>query len=437
MNEFQLKYGTNPNQKPARIYMADGSDLPVQILNGRPGYINFLDAFNSWQLVRDLKKALGQPAAASFKHVSPAGAAIGLPLDETLRAMYHIAPETELSPLACAYARARGADRMSSFGDWIALSDVCDLSTAKLIQHEVSDGIIAPGYDADALEVLKSKKKGNYAIVQIDAAYEPKPLETRTVFGVTFEQGRQDLDISDATMLQNIVTENQFISEERQFAAPSDGDTIAIFSTSLGEVRAVLYPDAAPMAVYNFVGLARSGYYDGTIIWRSQYGFAVQGGDATGTGTGGSTIWSNPPYPLEADASLKHYTGALCAAFAQGGDVTGGNSQFYFVAALPDSVSSDQQAELAQNGYTDSQVAAYAAVGGLPYLDNTDTVFGQVYQGMDVVDAMACVETTKDEDGNDTWKPTEDAAITIEKVTITTYPGPAAGDEATSDSSVG
>ena len=206
MNEFQLKYGTNPNQKPARIYMADGSDLPVQILNGRPGYINFLDAFNSWQLVRDLKKALGQPAAASFKHVSPAGAAIGLPLDETLRAMYHIAPETELSPLACAYARARGADRMSSFGDWIALSAVCDLSTEKLMQHEVSDGIIAPGYDADALEVLKSKKKGGYAIVQIDADYEPKPLETRTVFGVTFEQGRQDLDISNETMLQNVET---------------------------------------------------------------------------------------------------------------------------------------------------------------------------------------------------------------------------------------
>ena len=216
MNEFQLKYGTNPNQKPARIYMADGSDLPVQILNGRPGYINFLDAFNSWQLVRDLKKALGQPAAASFKHVSPAGAAIGLPLDETLRAMYHIAPETELSPLACAYARARGADRMSSFGDWIALSDVCDLSTAKLIQHEVSDGIIAPGYDADALEVLKSKKKGGYAIVQIDADYEPKPLETRTVFGVTFEQGRQDLDISNDTMLQNVVTENKVISDEQR-----------------------------------------------------------------------------------------------------------------------------------------------------------------------------------------------------------------------------
>lgn len=212
MNEFQLKYGTNPNQKPARIYMADGSDLPVQILNGRPGYINFLDAFNSWQLVRDLKKALGQPAAASFKHVSPAGAAIGLPLDETLRAMYHIAPETELSPLACAYARARGADRMSSFGDWIALSDVCDLSTAKLIQHEVSDGIIAPGYDADALEVLKSKKKGGYAIVQIDADYEPKPLETRTVFGVTFEQGRQELPINDE-LIANIVTKNKDLPE--------------------------------------------------------------------------------------------------------------------------------------------------------------------------------------------------------------------------------
>ena len=216
MNEFQLKYGTNPNQKPARIYMADGSDLPVQILNGRPGYINFLDAFNSWQLVRDLKKALGLPAAASFKHVSPAGAAIGLPLDDTLRAMYHIAPETELSPLACAYARARGADRMSSFGDWIALSDVCDLATAKLIQHEVSDGIIAPGYDADALEVLKGKKKGNYNIVAIDPSYEPQPLETRTVFGVTFEQGRQDLEISDATMLQNLVTENKTLSAEQR-----------------------------------------------------------------------------------------------------------------------------------------------------------------------------------------------------------------------------
>ena len=216
MNKFQLKYGTNPNQKPARIFMADGSDLPVTILNGKPGYINFLDAFNSYQLVRDLKKALGQPAAASFKHVSPAGAAIGLPLDETLRKMYHISAEAELSPLACAYARARGADRMSSFGDWIALSDVCDLATAKLIQHEVSDGIIAPGYDADALEVLKSKKKGNYNIVAIDPDYIPAPLERRTVFGVTFEQGRQDLEISVDTMLQNFVTENKTVTDAQK-----------------------------------------------------------------------------------------------------------------------------------------------------------------------------------------------------------------------------
>ena len=216
MNEFQLKYGTNPNQKPARIFMADGSDLPVTILNGKPGYINFLDAFNSYQLVRDLKKALGQPAAASFKHVSPAGAAIGLPLDETLRKMYHISAEAELSPMACAYARARGADRMSSFGDWIALSDVCDLATAKLIQHEVSDGIIAPGYDADALEVLKSKKKGNYNIVAIDPDYIPAPLERRTVFGVTFEQGRQDLEISVDTMLQNFVTENKTVTDAQK-----------------------------------------------------------------------------------------------------------------------------------------------------------------------------------------------------------------------------
>ena len=216
MNEFQLKYGTNPNQKPARIFMADGSDLPVTILNGKPGYINFLDAFNSYQLVRDLKKALGQPAAASFKHVSPAGAAIGLPLDETLRKMYHISAEAELSPLACAYARARGADRMSSFGDWIALSDVCDLATAKLIHHEVSDGIIAPGYDADALEVLKSKKKGNYNIVAIDPDYIPAPLERRTVFGVTFEQGRQDLEISVDTMLQNFVTENKTVTDAQK-----------------------------------------------------------------------------------------------------------------------------------------------------------------------------------------------------------------------------
>ena len=213
-------------------------------------------------------------------------------------------------------------------------------------------------------------------------------------------------------------------SEERQFAAPADGDLIAIFTTNLGEVRAVLYPDAAPMAVYNFVGLARTGYYNGTVIWRSQYGFAVQGGDATGTGTGGSTIWSNNPYPLEADASLKHYAGALCAAFATGGDVTGGNSQFYFVTALPDSVDAARQEEMATQGYSEAQIAAYAAAGGLPYLDNTDTVFGQVYAGMDVVDAMACVDTVQDEEGNETWRPTEEDTITIESVTISTYPGP-------------
>ena len=216
MNELALKYGCNPNQKPSRIYMEDGSDLPVTVLNGKPGYINFLDALNSIQLVKELKAACGLPAAASFKHVSPAGAALGLPLTEVERRMYHIAPETELSPLACAYARARGADRMSSFGDWIALSDVCDVPTAKLIQHEVSDGIIAPGYDTDALEVLKSKKKGNYNIVAIDPDYIPAPLERRTVFGVTFEQGRQDLEISVDTMLQNFVTENKTVTDAQK-----------------------------------------------------------------------------------------------------------------------------------------------------------------------------------------------------------------------------
>jgi phosphoribosylaminoimidazolecarboxamide formyltransferase/IMP cyclohydrolase len=216
MKEFELKYGMNPNQKPARIYMADGSSLPVTILNGRPGYINFLDALNSIQLVRELKAALGLPAAASFKHVSPAGAALGLPLDDTLRKMYHIVPETELSPLACAYARARGADRMSSFGDWIALSDVCDVPTAKLIQHEVSDGIIAPGYEPEALEILKSKKKGGYAVVAIDPAYAPAPLDHRTVYGVTFEQGRQDLLINEQTMLSNLVTKNKEIPEAQK-----------------------------------------------------------------------------------------------------------------------------------------------------------------------------------------------------------------------------
>ena len=212
-------------------------------------------------------------------------------------------------------------------------------------------------------------------------------------------------------------------STERQFTQPSDGDLIAIFTTSLGEVRVVLYPDAAPMAVYNFVGLARSGYYDNTIIWRSEYGFAVQGGDATGTGSGGSTIYSDNPIPLEADSSLRHYAGALCAATTKG-DPNSGQSQFYFVTALPDSVDEEMQAQLTENGYTEAQVAAYAAAGGLPYLDNTDTVFGQVYEGMDVVDKMACVDTVLDEEENDTFRPTEEDTITIEKVTIANYPGP-------------
>ena len=212
MNELALKYGCNPNQKPSRIYMEDGSDLPVTVLNGKPGYINFLDALNSIQLVKELKTACGLPAAASFKHVSPAGAALGLPLTEVERRMYHIAPETELSPLACAYARARGADRMSSFGDWIALSDICDVPTAKLIQHEVSDGIIAPGYEPEALAILSGKKKGNYNVVAIDPAYKPAPIEHKQVYGITFEQGRNDLVI-DKEMLTNIVSENKNLPE--------------------------------------------------------------------------------------------------------------------------------------------------------------------------------------------------------------------------------
>ncbi len=210
MKEFTLKYGCNPNQSPARIFVENG-ELPVEVLNGRPGYINFLDAFNSWQLVKELKAALGLPAAASFKHVSPAGAAVGLPLSDTLRKIYFTG-DGELSPLACAYARARGADRMSSFGDWIALSDVCDLSTAKLIQHEVSDGVIAPGYDDDALEVLKSKRKGNYNIVKIDPGYVPPKTEVKQVFGVSFEQGRNDLEISEK-LLENVVTANKEFPE--------------------------------------------------------------------------------------------------------------------------------------------------------------------------------------------------------------------------------
>ena len=216
MNELALKYGCNPNQKPSRIYMEDGSDLPVTVLNGKPGYINFLDALNSIQLVKELKAACGLPAAASFKHVSPAGAALGLPLTDVERKMYHIAPDMELSPLANAYARARGADRMSSFGDWIALSDICDVPTAKLIQHEVSDGIIAPGYEPEALAILSGKKKGNYNVVAIDPAYKPAPIEHKQVYGITFEQGRNELVINADTMLNNWVTENKDVTEEQK-----------------------------------------------------------------------------------------------------------------------------------------------------------------------------------------------------------------------------
>jgi phosphoribosylaminoimidazolecarboxamide formyltransferase / IMP cyclohydrolase len=212
MKELELKYGCNPNQKPSKIYMADGSDLPIKVLMGRPGYINFLDAFNGWQLVRELKEATGLPAATSFKHVSPAGAAIGLPMSDVLKKIYWVDDMGDLSPLACAYARARGADRMSSFGDFIALSDVCDKDTAMLIKREVSDGVIAPGYTEEALEILEQKKKGNYNVIQIDENYVPAKLEHKQVFGVTFEQGRQDLKIDDE-LLSNIVTKNKDIPQ--------------------------------------------------------------------------------------------------------------------------------------------------------------------------------------------------------------------------------
>ena len=212
MNEMELKYGCNPNQKPSRIYMEDGSELPVTVLNGKPGYINFLDAFNGWQLVKELKAATGLPAATSFKHVSPAGAAVGLPLDETLARIYWVDDLGELSPLACAYARARGADRMSSFGDFIALSDTCDADTAKLIKREVSDGVIAPGYTAEALEILRQKKKGGYNVIQIEESYVPAPIEKKQVYGITFEQGRNELDVN-GDLLSNIVTENKKIPE--------------------------------------------------------------------------------------------------------------------------------------------------------------------------------------------------------------------------------
>ncbi len=223
MKELELKYGCNPNQKPSRIYIEDGSELPIQVLcggelpiqvlNGKPGYINFLDAFNGWQLVKELKKATGLPAATSFKHVSPAGAAVGLPLSDTLAKIYWVDDLGGLSPLACAYARARGADRMSSFGDFISLSDVCDVDTARLIKREVSDGVIAPGYEAEALQILKAKKNGNYNVIQIDPDYVPEALEHKDVFGITFEQGRNELKIDDA-FFANVVTENQELTKE-------------------------------------------------------------------------------------------------------------------------------------------------------------------------------------------------------------------------------
>ena len=213
MNELALKYGCNPNQKPSRIFMQDGKDLPVEVLNGKPGYINFLDAFNSWQLVKELKAATGLPAAASFKHVSPAGAAVATELSDTLKKIYFV-DDLELSPIASAYAMARGADRMSSYGDWVALSDTCDVQTAILLKREVSDGIIAPDYTPEALEVLKSKKKGNYNVVKIDPNYVPAPIEHKDVFGITFEQGRNELKIDEEMLLQNIVTDNKNFTEE-------------------------------------------------------------------------------------------------------------------------------------------------------------------------------------------------------------------------------
>ena len=212
MNELELKYGCNPNQKPSRVFMKDGSDLPFTVLCGKPGYINLLDAFNGYQLVKELKKATGLPAATSFKHVSPAGAAVGLPLTDIEKKIYWVDDMGELSPLACAYARARGADRMSSFGDFISLSDECDADTAKLVKREVSDGIVAPGYSDEALEILKSKKNGNYCVIQIDPNYTPAPSETKDVYGVTFEQGRNELIIDDS-FFANVVTDAKDIPE--------------------------------------------------------------------------------------------------------------------------------------------------------------------------------------------------------------------------------
>ncbi len=214
-NEMLLKYGCNPNQKPSKVFMKSGAELPIKVLNGKPGYINLLDAFNGWQLVKELKKATGVCAATSFKHVSPAGAAIGRPLSDTLKKIYWVDDLGELSPLACAYARARGADRMSSYGDFIALSDECDVPTARMIQREVSDGVIAPGYTAEALEILKSKRKGTYNIIRIDESYVPESIETKDVYGVTFEQGRNELDINKEMIMSNIVTENKDIPKDK------------------------------------------------------------------------------------------------------------------------------------------------------------------------------------------------------------------------------
>ena len=213
MNELELKYGCNPNQKPSRIFMKDGAELPITVLNGKPGYINFLDAFNAWQLVRELKAATGLPSAASFKHVSPAGAAVGLPLSDVDRRIYFVPADAELSPIACAYVRARGADRLCSYGDWAALSDVCDAATAMYLKEEVSDGVIAPGYTDEALAILKTKKKGGYNVVQIDPDYVPAPQEYKDVYGVTFQQGRNNFEINEA-LLSNIVTENHDLPQQ-------------------------------------------------------------------------------------------------------------------------------------------------------------------------------------------------------------------------------
>ena len=214
MKELALKYGCNPNQKPSRIFMEEG-ELPIEVINGRPGYINFLDALNSWQLVKELKAATGMPAAASFKHVSPAGAAIGLPLSDTLKKIYFVDDvKTELSPLACAYARARGADRMCSYGDFVALSDICDAATATLIKREVSDGVIAPGYTGEALEILKDKRKGTYNVIKIDPDYVPAPIERKQVFGITFEQGRNEIKLDDPALFENIPTQNKTFTDE-------------------------------------------------------------------------------------------------------------------------------------------------------------------------------------------------------------------------------